>query len=62
MPSPPSAARSFTVPDNVNEDRITANLDKGVLELVVPKVSGWLITGNCMQLMSIVVAPSSRSF
>ncbi|GBF99742.1 hsp20-family heat shock chaperone [Raphidocelis subcapitata] len=31
-------SRSFTLPENVQEGEITANLDKGVLEVVVPKV------------------------
>lgn len=30
-------ARSFTLPDNVKTDGITADLDKGVLKVVVPK-------------------------
>lgn len=32
-----SFTRSFTMPDNVNEDGITARLDKGVLHVAVPK-------------------------
>lgn len=30
--------RSFTLPDNIKEDAITASLDKGVLTIMVPKV------------------------
>lgn len=31
-------SRSFTLPDNVKEEGISASLDKGVLKVVVPKV------------------------
>jgi len=34
-----SFSRSFTLPENVKEDEITAGLKNGVLELVVPKVA-----------------------
>eukprot|EP00879_Flechtneria_rotunda_P012913 GHRR01013486.1.p4 GENE.GHRR01013486.1~~GHRR01013486.1.p4 ORF type:complete len:110 (+),score=39.93 GHRR01013486.1:548-877(+) len=30
--------RSFTLPDNIKEEGITASLDKGVLRVMVPKV------------------------
>ena len=34
-----SFTRSFTVPENVKEDEISASLVNGVLELNVPKVA-----------------------
>jgi HSP20 family protein len=33
-----SFSRAFTLPDNVNAEGISANLDKGVLKVCVPKV------------------------
>ncbi|KAG1679844.1 hypothetical protein FOA52_012758 [Chlamydomonas sp. UWO 241] len=32
-----SFSRAFTLPDNVNAEGISANLDKGVLKVCVPK-------------------------
>jgi HSP20 family protein len=31
-------SRSFALPENIKEDEISANLDKGVLKVKVPKV------------------------
>jgi HSP20 family protein len=31
-------SRSFTLPDNIKEEGISASLDKGVLTVMVPKV------------------------
>ena len=36
-----SFSRSFTLPENVEEDEISARLHNGVLELNVPKVRTW---------------------
>lgn len=43
-----SFSRSFTLPENVQEGGITANLDKGVLTVEVPKVGGvdWIHLGR----------------
>ena len=31
-------SRSFTLPENIKEDEISADLDKGILQVHVPKV------------------------